>query len=66
MGTLGRRIQEGQQDVRILGEPHHDRAEVHTIDGYSAHAGRDELRRWVASSAARSSAPSACTASRNR
>jgi metallo-beta-lactamase family protein len=46
-GTLGRRIQDGQRDVRILGEPHHIAAEVATIDGYSAHAGRDELRRWV-------------------
>ncbi len=46
-GTLGRRIQDGQKDVRILGEPHHISAEVATIDGYSAHAGRDELRRWV-------------------
>jgi len=45
--TLGRRIQDGQKEVRILGEPHVIRAEVATIDGYSAHAGRDELRRWV-------------------
>lgn len=46
-GTLGRRIQDGQKEVRILGEPHRIAAEVATIDGYSAHAGRDELRRWV-------------------
>ncbi|MGH7592339.1 MAG: MBL fold metallo-hydrolase RNA specificity domain-containing protein [Gemmatimonadales bacterium] len=46
-GTLGRRIQDGLKDVRILGESHHLEAEVATIDGYSAHAGRDELRRWV-------------------
>jgi metallo-beta-lactamase family protein len=46
-GTLGRRMQDGQKDVRILGEPHHISADVATIDGYSAHAGRDELRRWV-------------------
>ena len=45
--TLGRRIQDGQKDVRILGEPHTINAEVATIDGYSAHAGRDELRRWI-------------------
>jgi len=45
--TLGRRIQDGQKEVRILGEPHTIKAEVATIDGYSAHAGRDELRRWV-------------------
>jgi metallo-beta-lactamase family protein len=46
-GTLGRRIQDGQKDVRILGEPHHIAAEVATIDGYSAHGDRNELRRWV-------------------
>jgi metallo-beta-lactamase family protein len=46
-GTLGRRIQDGQKDVHILGEPRHIAAEVATIDGYSAHADRDELRRWV-------------------
>jgi metallo-beta-lactamase family protein len=46
-GTLGRRIQDGQRDVRILGEPHHIACDVATIDGYSAHAGRDELRRWI-------------------
>lgn len=45
--TLGRRIQEGRTPVRILGEPREIGAEVVTIDGYSAHAGRDELRRWV-------------------
>jgi metallo-beta-lactamase family protein len=46
-GSLGRRIQDGQRDVRILGAPVTIRAEVETIDGYSAHAGRDELRQWV-------------------
>lgn len=46
-GTLGRRIQDGQRNVRILGEPHTIRCDVDTIDGYSAHAGRDELLRWV-------------------
>jgi metallo-beta-lactamase family protein len=46
-GTLGRRIQDGQKEVRILGETRRIAAEVVTIDGYSAHAGRDELRRWV-------------------
>jgi metallo-beta-lactamase family protein len=46
-GTLGRRMQNGEKDVRILGQPHHINADVETIDGYSAHAGRDELRRWV-------------------
>ncbi len=45
--TLGRRIHDGRKEVRILGEDVTIRAEVATIEGYSAHAGRDELRQWV-------------------
>ncbi|HEU4682729.1 MAG TPA: MBL fold metallo-hydrolase RNA specificity domain-containing protein, partial [Gemmatimonadales bacterium] len=45
--TLGRRIQSGQEVVRILGQEYQRRAEVETISGYSAHADRDELRAWV-------------------
>jgi metallo-beta-lactamase family protein len=45
--TLGRRIQEGQDPVRILGDEYPRRAEVETIGGYSAHADRSELRAWV-------------------
>jgi metallo-beta-lactamase family protein len=45
--TLGRKLQDGVKDVHILGDSYHVNAEVETIDGYSAHAGRDELRRWI-------------------
>jgi len=45
--TLGRRIQEGQDPVKIYGEMYPRRAEVESITGYSAHADRDELRAWV-------------------
>ena len=45
--TLGRRIQLGEEVVRILGQDHPRRAEVETIGGYSAHADRAELRSWV-------------------
>jgi metallo-beta-lactamase family protein len=45
--TLGRRIQEGQKEVRFLGEMHQIRAEVETLGGYSAHADKHELRKWV-------------------
>ncbi len=45
--TLGRRIQEGANPVRILGDEYPVRAEVETIDGYSAHADRNELLAWV-------------------
>ena len=45
--TLGRRISEGRNPVKILGVETTIGAEVVKIDGYSAHAGSDELRRWV-------------------
>ena len=45
--TLGRRIQEGADMVRIFGREHERRAEVVTLGGYSAHADRNELRDWV-------------------
>jgi metallo-beta-lactamase family protein len=45
--TLGRRIQRGEELVRIFGREYPRRAEVDTIDGYSAHADRTELRAWI-------------------
>jgi metallo-beta-lactamase family protein len=45
--TLGRRIQEGAEVIKIFGEDHARRAEVVTLSGYSAHADRTELRDWV-------------------
>jgi metallo-beta-lactamase family protein len=45
--TLGRRIQDGQNPVRIYGDLVEARAEVETISGYSAHADKHELRAWV-------------------
>ena len=45
--TLGRRILDGEERVRIFGEEHRVRAEVERIEGYSAHADQDELLAWV-------------------
>ena len=45
--TLGRRLQEGAEQVKIFGEIVTRRAEVETIGGYSAHADRTELRTWI-------------------
>jgi metallo-beta-lactamase family protein len=45
--TLGRRIQQGDELVRILGQEYPRRAAVETIGGYSAHADRNELRAWI-------------------
>jgi metallo-beta-lactamase family protein len=41
--TLGRRLAEGQDRIKIFGETHKVHAEVATINGLSAHAGQDFL-----------------------
>jgi len=46
-GTLGRIILDGSREVRILGQTYPVRAEVTRIDGFSAHAGRKDLLRWL-------------------
>ena len=45
--TLGRRLVERQPKVRIFGKEYPLRARVEAINGYSAHADRDELLGWV-------------------
>jgi metallo-beta-lactamase family protein len=45
--TLGRRLVEKQPRVRIFGEDYDVRAEVVTINGFSAHADRIELLNWI-------------------
>jgi metallo-beta-lactamase family protein len=46
-GTLGREIIGGAKEVRILGQQYPVRAKVAQINGFSAHADRDELFRWL-------------------
>ena len=46
-GTLGRRIVEGEKEVRILGRTFSVKARIAQIQGFSAHADRDELMRWL-------------------
>ena len=44
--TLGRRILEGEAEVKIYGDEYPVRAQVECIDGYSAHADQSELLVW--------------------
>ena len=46
-GTLGRQILEKPKEVRILGRMHRLKAKISRITGFSAHADRDELLRWL-------------------
>lgn len=46
-GTLGRRLVNGEQTVRIHGEDHRVQAQVHTVGGLSAHADQADLLRWL-------------------
>ncbi len=46
-GTLGRQILEGAREVRILGRLHPVRARIAQIHGFSGHADRTALFRWL-------------------
>lgn len=45
--TLGRRMAEGDRQVRIFGQLFDRRAEVKIINGFSAHAGQDALLQYA-------------------
>lgn len=46
-GTLGRRILDGEKEVKIFGEIVPVRCEVKAIGGYSAHADQETLYKWI-------------------
>jgi metallo-beta-lactamase family protein len=46
-GTLGRQILNGAKSVRIFGETYPVRARIAQIQGFSAHADRDDLLKWL-------------------
>lgn len=50
-GSLGRQLVEGAKQVRIHGEQIQVNAKVHTLNGFSAHAGQTDLLKWVSSMA---------------
>ena len=45
--TLGAQIMAGQNPVNIFGEPHEVRARIASLDSFSGHADKNELRRYV-------------------
>jgi metallo-beta-lactamase family protein len=45
-GTLARRIVDGAKTVHIFGDEYPVNAQIHTIGGFSAHAGQAELLAW--------------------
>jgi len=47
IGTLGRQIVDGAKQVRILGQKYNVKARVAQINGFSAHADKNELLGWL-------------------
>jgi metallo-beta-lactamase family protein len=45
-GSLGRRLVNGEETVRIHGRTIPVRATIHTVGGLSAHGDQDDLARW--------------------
>lgn len=47
-GTIGRQLVDGAREISIFGERLAVRAQVHTLGGFSAHAGQTDLLQWFA------------------
>src|SRR3989344_4597678 len=46
-GTLGRRLVDGEREVRIFGKKYEVGAQIHKIGSYSAHADQPQLVLWL-------------------
>ena len=46
-GSLGRRLVDGADRVRIYGNDYPVRIQIHTVGGLSAHGDQEELVRWA-------------------
>ena len=49
VGSLGRRLVEKASKVSVFGEEKVVKAKVHTLGGFSAHAGQSDLMNWFSS-----------------
>jgi metallo-beta-lactamase family protein len=45
--TLGRSLVDGAKDVRFMGQAFSVKAQIHTLGGFSAHAGQTQLLEWA-------------------
>jgi metallo-beta-lactamase family protein len=45
-GSLGRHLVDGAREVSIMGERKMVKATIHTLGGFSAHAGQTDLVNW--------------------
>jgi metallo-beta-lactamase family protein len=48
-GTLGRRIKDGEKVVKIFGEEIRVNAKIHSLEGFSGHADKEGIIRWIKS-----------------
>ena len=46
-GTLGRKLVNGDKEVRVMGQTLQVRAKIHTLGGFSAHGDQRDLRYWL-------------------
>jgi len=48
-GTLGRRIVDGEKILKIMGSEYENKANLHTLGGFSGHGDERDLRYWLRS-----------------